>query len=288
MSSYQIYEFDGQPLPLYNPQQDLGTGAADSTLLSSVGGSFDTWPGIQRVPDSMKFTVGGIYAATEGSLSLVDESGNRIVDHAGNRILVATASQYLRQQVDGIRAKRGATGRVWRRRWDDPSVTQWKTARLLAAQEKSDSEHRTIMAQIDCVFESPMAAWRDAAADVVSANLVAGGQAGLLLGSDGNATIEDSVITVTAGGAIASLQFSILHLGIDLRWAGALGAGSVLVIDCGTDSVTVNGAAAYSGFSLGPGHSARTWLPLPPGAWAMLVASDGPGTVSSSHYDQWV
>jgi len=288
MSSYQIYEFDGVALPIYNPEQDLSTGTVNSTLLASVGGTFDVWSAYQRTPRMTKHAVGGIYAADDALLLLVDHAGNQIVDHAGNRIMVATDTQQVRGLVDALRAKVGVRGSLWRRRWDDTTVTQWKTARLLSVQEKSSLEQRTVAAQCDCVFESAMANWRDATVDTISGTLVAGGQVGLLLEDEGNATIEDSTITVTAAGTITSLQFAIAALGIDLRYTGTIGAGSVLTIDCGTQTVTVNGVAAYSGFSLGSGHTARSWLPLPPGPWAMLVGSDGAGTVASSHYDQWV
>lgn len=288
MSSYQIYEFDGVALPLYNAEQDLSSGAVDSTLLASVGGAFDVWAGVRRVAQSVKLQVGGIYAAADGTAYIVDHAGNQIVDHAGNDIIAGTAQALLRGQVDAIRAKQGATGSLWRRRWDDSTVAQWRTARLLQVVERSDITHRTVAAQVDLIFESAMANWRDASADTITGTLVSGGEVGLLLESQGNATIEDSVITVAAAGAISSLQFSILHLGIDLRYAGAIGAGSTLRIDCGAQTVTLNGAAAYAGFSLGSGHSARGWCPLPPGAWAMQVASNGAGTVTATHYDQWV
>lgn len=288
MSSYQIYAFDDVTLPYYNPEQDLSTGTVDSTLMASVGGMFDVWSSIQRTPRLIKHTVSGIYAADDTLLLLTDHAGNQIVDHAGNRIMVATDVQQVRGLVDALRAKTGVRGALWRRRWDDMTVAQWKTARLLSVQDRSNLEHRTVATQVDCLFESAMANWRSAAADVVSGTLVSGGQVGLLLGSEGNATIEDSVLTVTASGTITSLQFSFPHLGVDLRYTGTIAAGSVLTIDCGTQTVTLDGAAAYSGFSLGNGHTARGWLPLPPGPWALLVGSDGTGTVQSSHYDQFV
>jgi hypothetical protein len=288
MSSYQIYEFDGVPLPLYNPEQDLSTGSVDSTLMPSAGGTFDVWSGVRRLPRTVKHQVSGIYAAPDGTAYIVDHAGNQIIDHAGNRIIAGTAPALLRGQVDAIRAKHGATGNLWRRRWDDPSVAQWKLARLLQVAEKSDVKHRTIAAKVDLVFESAMANWRDAFVDLVGTTLVAGGAVGLLNESSGNATIEDSVITVTAAATITSLQFEILHLGIDLRYTGTVPAGAVLIIDCGRQAVTINGAAAYSGFALGSGHTARSWCPLPPGVWAMQVSSNALGTVSTSHYDQWV
>jgi hypothetical protein len=290
MSSYQIYEFDGVALPLYNANQDLSTGIVDSPLIASAGGIVDVWPGIQRAPRSTKLSVSGIYASPEGTLMLVDYTGAQIVDHAGNRIYIATAPQHLRQQVDALRAKTGVVGRLWRRRWDDQAVAQWKTARLMSVAERSDRQHRTIMAQVECAFECPMANWRDASADVLTANLSSGGQVGMLLDSSGNATIDDSTLTIAAvGGAISAITIAVPDLGIDLRWTGSLADGRTLTIDCGAQVVRIGSSTGvYSGFSLGPGHTARSWLPLPPGLWAMLVGADGPGTVQSSHFDQWV
>jgi hypothetical protein len=290
MSSYQIYQFDGVDLPEYNPEQDLSTGTVESTLLASIGGTVELWPGIQRLPRMAKTVVSGIYAAEADLLLVVDHAGNQIVDHASNRIYAATGQQHLRLQVDAIRAKHGVTGSLWRRRWDNTSVRQWKTARLLAVQERSDVKHRTLAAKIDCIFESALANWRDSAVDVMTGTLVSGGHVGMLLDSSGNATIDDSTISITAtGGTISSVTVAVPELGIDLRWTGSLADGRTLTIDCGAQVVRIGSSAgAYSGFSLGPGHTARGWLPLPPGSWAMLVGANGPGSVESRHYDQWV
>ena len=288
MSSYQIYEFDGVTLPIYNPEQDLSTGTVDSTLMASVGGTFDVWSDYQRTPRMIRHTVSGIYVADDPLLLLVDHAGNQIVDHAGNRIMVATDSQQVRGLVDALRAKVGVRGALWRRRWDDTAIVGWKAARLLSVQEKTSLEHRTVAAKIDCLFESAMANWRDGSSDAVSGTLVANGQVGLLLESTGTAAVEDSLITVTASGTVTSLQFDALQLGVDLRYTGTLTPGQVLIIDCGAQAVTVDGAGAYAGFALGSGHTARGWMPLYVGQWALTVASNGAGTVSTSHYDQWI
>ena len=288
MSAYQIYQFDDVDLPSYNQEQDLGTGAVESAIVESVGGSFDVWPDIQRTPRLVNIAVAGIYASLKGTTMLVDHDGNQIVDHSGNRIIATTDPQLLRAQLDAIRAKRGLSAKLWRRRWDDQSVHQWKTARLLDVQERNALEHRTHLARVDLQFESTMGAWRDASADTITASVAANGVAGLLLESDGNATIEDTIITVTASGNITSLAITIADLGVDLRYTGALASGQSLRIYCGTQTVTVGSAAAYAGFALGSGHTARTWLPLPPGQWLMLVTSDGPATITTTHYDQWV
>jgi hypothetical protein len=289
MSVYSIYQFDGIALPVYNQEHDLGTGTVDSTLLSSVGGTYDVWAGIQRTPRSHKFTLSGLYEAAEGTVYLTDHAGNNIVDHASNRLIVGTAENWLRGQVDALRARLGVAGELRRRRVDDTSVWQWKTARLLAVGQKPELQHRNVLAKMDLVFETAMSSWRDSALDTVTGTLVAGGQVGLLLSGDGNATIEDSTISVAAsGGAITSVQIAAPELGVDLRWTGTIADGRTLAIDCGAQTVLNGGTPAYSGFSLGTGHTARGWLPLPPGLYVMVVSSDGPGSVTSRHYDQWV
>jgi hypothetical protein len=293
MSVYQIYDFDGVALPLYEPTQDLSTGTVDSTLLASVGGTFDVWSGYQRQPRSTKTTITGIYEGTDGSVYLIDEVGNYVSDEVGNHILAASAAQYLRQQVDAIRAKVGVAGPLGRRRWDDTTIAQWKTARLLGVQQRSDIQHRTTLAGVDCTFESAMANWRDATVTTASATLAMGGTAVFVLSSDGNATVEDAIITITTGGyTLSSVSVVIATAGVDLEYTTAIGPGGTLVINCGTQSVTESGVGAYSGFALGAGHTARGWMPLAPGQHVVEVASTGfgssPGTVSIAHYDQWV
>jgi hypothetical protein len=289
MSTYQIYEFDGVELPLYEPSQDLSPGVVDSTLLASVGGAFDVWSGLQRLPKVTKIAIAGMYEGAEGSLYLVDHEGSYLVDHEANRIMVATGAAHLRQQVDNLRGKLGVAGSLRRRRWDDTTVTQWKTARLLQIQQKAEPKYRTTIAAIDCVFESAMANWRTSALDTVSKTLTAGGTVGLVLSSDGNATIDDSIVTVTAtGGSITDITFAVASLGVQFRWIGTLADGNTLEVNCGAQTVQKTTGAAYAGFSLGVSHTARGWLPLPVGEHQALVTSNGPGTVAVSHYDQWV
>jgi hypothetical protein len=288
MASYQIYQFDGVALPLYNPETDHSTGAAGSTLRRSIGGVFDTYGARQRLPDIVPFGIRGIYAGGDGNTLLVDHSGNHILDHSGNRILVATAAQWLRLQVDELRSRIGVRGTIWRRRWDNLAVAQWKTARLLSIKESGNTELRTALAEFDLAFETAHAAWRSAAASTVSGNLVSGGLLGLNATSSGNAPVTDPVITIAASGAITSIVIGCVALGVDLRWAGTLSPGQALVIDCGAMSVLQAGGNAYSGLTLGAGHTARGWLPLNYGINVVTIYANGAGTASISHYDKFI
>lgn len=43
MAVYQIYQFDGVALPLYNPEATHDAGPSASTLRESLGGTYDVY-----------------------------------------------------------------------------------------------------------------------------------------------------------------------------------------------------------------------------------------------------
>jgi len=289
MAVYQIYQFDAVPLPLYNPEATHDAGPTDSTLMKSIGGVFDVYGSRRRLPSIQRLTVAGIYATPDTPyVYLVDHAGVYIVDHQGDYQITATAQGYLRRQVDAIRAKQGVRGTLWRRRWDDTTVRQWKTARLLNVRERGSAEQRAQYAQIDLEFETAHAAWRAASASTVSKSLVSGGSVGLNLTAGGNSPVTDAILTITAAATITSLAIKALHAGIDLRWTGTMASGEWITIDAGAQTVLHGGSDAYSGFSLGAGHTAQGWLPLAEGITPLVVESNGAGTAAASWYDQWI
>jgi hypothetical protein len=290
MAVYQIFQFDDVVLPLYNPEATHDAGPTASSLRESIGGVFDVYGPRRRQPSRLGVQVSGIYASSESDFVLLaSHDGTIIVDHQGDFMATATAQGYLRRQVDAIRAKQGVRGTLYRRRWDD-GVVQWKSARLLAVRERGSAAQRARYATIDLEFETPMAAWR-AATSSASHALISGHAVGLNVTADGNAPISDAIITVTATGAISALAVKGLSggAGIDLRYTGSIDAGQTLQIDCGAQSVSLNGAPAYSGFSLGSGHTAPGWLPMVEGITPLVVESNGgSGAVTITWYEQWV
>lgn len=289
MAVYQIYQFDAVALPLYNPEASHDAGPTDGTLMPSIGGVFDVYGSRRRLPTIQRITVSGIYAVPDTPyVFLVDHAGVYIVDHQGDYQITGTAQGYLRRQVDAIRAKQGVRGTLWRRRWDDTAISQWKTARLLNVRESGSAEQRAHYARVDLEFETAHAAWRASAAATASKTLVSGGSVGLNVTAGGNTPVTDAILTITASGTITSLAIKALHAGIDLRWTGTLASGQALVFDAGAQSVVSSVGDAYSGFALGSGHTAQGWLPLAEGITPLIVESDGPGTAAASWYDQWI
>lgn len=287
MAIYQIDQFDGVALPTYNPDQELAPAAVDSTLVASIGASFDRAGSRREMATRHAVRVRGWFESSE-TIYLVDHAGNRIVDHAGNQIIVATALGWLRGQVENLSGRVGQRGTLWRKRWDATSVRQWKTARLLRVNLPHDYTRRLYVVECECQFESTMAAWRAATATTTSGSIAAAGYVGLTISNGGQVQVDDAVMTITATAAISSVRVECTAAGISLAWAGSLGAGSSLVIDAGAKTVRNAGADAYSGFSLEAGHTADGWLPLAKGVTPMMVYLSAAGAVSLAHYNQFL
>lgn len=287
MAIYQIDQFDDVALPLYNPEQELGTAAVDSTLVASIGMSFDRAGGRRELATRHALRVRGMFESTE-TVYLVDHAGNRIIDHAGNYIIVATALGWLRGQVENLISRVGTRGTLWRKQWDKTTVRQWKTARLLTVRLPHDYTRRLNVVECECQFESTMAAWRSATATTTSGSIAGAGYVGLTVSNGGQVQVDDAVLTITATSAISSVRVECPSANISLAWAGSLGAGESLVIDCGARTVRNAGANAYSGFGLASSHTADGWLPLAKGVTPLMVYLSAAGAVSLAHYNQFL
>lgn len=287
MSSYQIYLFDTVALPLYNPEVDHSTGKTPSALKQSIGGAFDVYGLRQRLPTTQTFTVKGIFAQSDGDVLLTDHTGALVVTEGGASIRAALASQWLRWQVDTLKAMIGKRANLYRRRWDDMGVIQSRLCRLLAVTEKANVKQRTAFSELELTFETAMAAWRSWQATTDSIYLPGGGSGLLAVTNDGNMPVEDATIQVTAGQYVHSVQIACAAIGVDLRWTGTLPSSNVLLIDCGAHSVNQTTGPSYLGFTLGPGHTAQEWLPLAYGINMLTISADDTCIVDISHQNQW-
>lgn len=269
MSSHQIYEFDGVSLPLYNQQQDLGTGAIASSIVLSAGGAFD-WAGTaRRLPRSQASTLTGIYAAEVNGDMLVDSVGDFLVDDVGAYLVTHDGQADLRAQVAAIKAKIGTRGTLRRRRFDDFTVAEWRTARLLDVRERGEVEERGIRAGLDLTFETVLPGWRAASQSSVSL------ASNALVSVAGNLPVRHAVLTVTASAEITVVTVTSTSRGISWTWSGTLAAGTSLVISDEARTVLNAGVDAYSGLALASGHTATGWLDLEPGDQLVNVSVTG-------------
>lgn len=275
MSSHQIYEFDGVSLPLYNQQQDLGTGAVASSIVVTAGGAFD-WAGTaRRLPRSVAATVTGIYAAEMDSDTLVTDLGDRIIETTAVPIVTHGGQADLRAQVAALKAKIGVRGTLRRRRFDDFNTAEWRTARLLDVRERGQVEERGWRAGIDCVFETWRPGWR--AASQSSVSLIANA----LVSVAGEMPVRHAVLTVTASAEITAVTVTSASRGINWTWSGTLAAGASLVVSDEAQTITNAGADAYSGLVLNSGHTAAGWLDLEPGNQLINVTVTGTASAIS-------
>lgn len=282
--AYQIYNFAGVALPLYNPTQDHNVSVA-STLTPAIGGVADYYGSQRRLPKITQFSVRGIYA---GDLYyLITEAGVYLADESNNQLIAHDTTADLRLQLDALRGVIGTRSTLYRKRWDD-SVIQWKQARLLQVRRTTATKERTVIAEIECTFDAPDAFWRSSTQTSATDNLVSGGMVALNADNPGQETVDDAIVTITASGTITSLAIACPAQGVAWTWSGSLSSGQVLLVDCGALTVRKNGIDAYSGFALGAGHTARTWLPLAASVNNLEITSDGPGTAAVTFYAQYL
>jgi hypothetical protein len=278
--TFALVRFGAVPLPDHMVMDDLSTPLVDSALLDSAGGVFDAGGTAQRRARRHLITTTGQYVGEE--TALVTESGDQL-RVAWDTLSAGHAAQMAAAQVTALKAKVGAVDVLWRRR-DGDGVEAWKRARLLQVRHQQGQERVAHIAPLECQFESAEPVWRGAAR-LATVNAIAGRPAALWGENGGDVEATDAILTVTASaGAVTAV--SVTGPGVAWTWTGTLAAGQSLVVDAGARTVTAAGVAAYSGFARGGGHTATTWLPLPPGRRLYTVYVTGANATLSLAFDE--
>lgn len=279
--AYKYTYFDAVALPPYNRASDLSI-AVEGGMIAALGGGFDAAGGVRRLPRVHPIGIKGIYA--NDTEYLVDESGNTLVDQAGNYWIAGDGPTQMRAALDALTAKLGVAGTLYRERMSD-GVLQTKTARLISISAPRTTEQRDSITQVGLQFESIQPAWRSQTATLHTATLGAGNS--LRIFNSGNVDVYDAVLTIVPSGFIDTIRIQCAASGIDFAYT-AVGAGSTLEIDCGAQTIRIDGFSAYPGFVLNGGHSARGWLPLSPGEQIWTITSGAGASFQLRHYDQWL
>lgn len=268
-------------LPIYDPVSDIGTGPTAAPLVTLPGGFFDLY-GSEQAPR----------AQTR-------------IDHSCT--VIGTSNSNLTTQVNAIRAKRGKRGQLWRQHRD--GSTEWTYARLLEARGVGDvvipwrqplsltflmlspiwygtlhsgpwtlNSGKTLNSGLELNAPSNTTTLNTSPKDITVIN-------------GGNATVDNPVITVTAGGAnITALTIRNATSGAELTFSGTITGGQALVINAGAGSVKNNAVNAYSSFGFGVNHTIDAWFPLVPGSNSITVTKTGGSTNSTikfEHSDGW-
>jgi hypothetical protein len=105
----------------------------------------------------------------------------------------------------------------------------------------------------------------------------------------GNRTVTNASLTVTAVNTqIAGLAFACG----DCDWAftGTIAAGTSLIVDGATKSITNNGVDAYAQFTFNGGHVTPNWIELAPGDNTATYTAGSAAwahTLVLAYYDGW-
>jgi hypothetical protein len=97
----------------------------------------------------------------------------------------------------------------------------------------------------------------------------------LIITTAGNRTVTDPIVAVFASASETISQIGIACGDCDWTWKSTVPISGALVINCGTKSVYLNGADAYSVFTLNSGHASADWLQLQPGDNTVTVTYTG-------------
>lgn len=282
--AFMIYEFDGVALPQYNAEQDNNSASVDPSLVDSIGGVTDYYGTGQRLPRKYSIQINGLYFGE--TTYIVDDTGDFIVTDGGDFIIAGEGANVLRAQLQAIRSKVGVRGSLKRKRQDDNAI-QWLTARLLRVEHPHKQEEMARRADVTCVWESAMVAWRAETMTTTSKSCTAVPNA-LTVPNSGDVQVRDAVFTFTASAAVTSVRVTCPLLGVDWTWTGTLSSGQYLTVDNGAQTVRKGTANAYSGFVFNSAHTADRFLPINPGTNPIVVTVDGTGTAKVEHYNQWL
>ena len=284
---YRYTTFDGVNLPEVMPEDDLSTGAANSTLTDSLAGAFDYLGSTRYRLKRHPIRYLGKFVG-RNDIYLVDELGNFVVDELGNYIIANDDYTVdLRDKVDALKAKVGRRGTLIRVREDDSSQ-QSKLARLLSISHTRTTRDIDRFADLEIVLEAVGGPWKSTTT-TTTATLAATATTTVDVESAGLEEVRDAVIAVTAnGGNVTGLEF-VLNSDQHFSWAGTLLNGNSLMIDTGVLTVLNNNVSAYDGFTLEADHTIDGWLSLAPSNnVCYFTLTGGPADLSVTHYDQWM
>lgn len=277
----RLTQFGTYVFPLYNKRDTLGPGDSSGSLLELPGGG--AWDGYQD-----------------------DEAPERPTTYSTAFEIVAATAALVDTELGYIRARRGLRRRLWATMADGTMRFCW--ARLARIRHER-AWRNTLFVPVELTFEVPNpgwngtghgAQWRLDEGEVLDAGLYldydaavaleADGSTTITLANGGNRTVNNVVISLTAGAAsISNIRFQLSPC--DFTFTGTVAAGKTLDIDCGTRSVLNDGADAYASLTLGGAHSVADWLQLAAGSNDLVMTysgnAGGDATVELEYYDGW-
>lgn len=271
--SYILEKFGTTLIPQARPTMDIGAGQAQSVLVGLPSG--------------------GAYDAIGSARS----RGQAItVNHAG--AIYEDTNAAVQSALDALKALIGTRDQLFRRM---PNGTvQWITARLTSLTGQRTIEHVHHL-DLSLSFASHEYYWHgthhgagwlldagfnldegkvfdEANADVTTPIPASGT---VTVTNAGNYPVRNAIISIYAGTTPITNLTLILTGATSLRYAGTIGSGKTLVLDCGKFTALNDGVDDFANLTRESGHVIADWLCLEPGANLVAVTRTG-GDANSS------
>jgi len=257
MANYTITEFDGETLPPYNPQHDIGTDDSVADIVHTIGGTiFDPY--------------GSARARNDPQIILVKFD----IQESSYAAVGTTFAKW--------RAKRGVRGTITRTLPDDS--TQTRTARCIRVDAQGIGGD-PLSLPVTVLFQLLGDCWHGASnSDTIT--LDASPKSGEI-NNAGNEIVRDINITVTADTDITQLDIENLESGhvSYLRYSGTIAAGKQLMLSCGAMTCENDGSDDSDNISLQSGHTIPEWLRLAPGDNTIRITRTGGSTNATVKFD---
>ncbi len=261
---------DTLPLPNFNAEYD-NNASVRTVSVSLPGGWLNLYRGQKLRMAQMRLSARGYLVNEKGSLPA-----------------------YMKQALGYV----GTYG-VLRRQW----VASTGDQQINAVLEDVSSTHiRRNLHQVTCTFVTdedhwggyfvglPLSnyaeSWTLGAGRLLGEGLISGPASNnnvtLALTNDGTVAVLDPKVMVRAvGGTLTKVRCYQNLNGVrltDWRVTATIPPGSELVVDCGRQSVTLDGDPAWGGFEFLSGHSVVDWVVIPPGGINLYVELTGSNT----------
>lgn len=223
--------------------------------------------------------------------------------------VVGSTAARLRATLDELRALRGCSDRLYRRRIDNSLVEQWATARLMQIDFDTQARHSHGLFQPITMLFALTSVWRGIGHgpswtldsgeyldsglyfDMADRYALTTSPKTLTISNGGNAPVDEILITVEAG-ATPVTGLTIATGSCELVYSGTIASNKSLVIDTAplTRSVLNDGVGDWKSLATGYGHASDVWLKLAVGANTVTVTRTGGGTdtyVTFEFWDAW-
>lgn len=273
--TYRLRRFGSTELPLAEATFDAGTGPTNTGMARTAGGGFFDSLGTGQGDLELPYTI-------ELDAELVE----------------ATVAA-LRTTTQGLKALRGQRLQLWRE-MSDNGYYQYAWARLLRVPAERDYTHRLwqpirlqfeILTEWRAVFHGSGWLLDDGLffddglyLDTGDTNFTLSAGSGnpnnvtLPNAGSGGTAVRAVLITLTCGATtnITAVTITNSTTLCKFTWTGTLATTTALIINTGAQTVTNNGADAFSGFVLdATNHKQSWWFELATGNNAVVVTLTG-------------